>query len=323
MSRSPGEPSRAPRQTADDAVLPFRTDASGVLGRLVRLGTVADTVLTRHAYPEPVSQTLGEALVISSLLGTALKGDGKFILQTKSDGPIGFLVVNFESAGPGHPGQLRGYASADAERLAAAGGRAELLGSGHLAMTIDRGSDRDRYQGIVPLEGATLTGAAHAYFHQSEQIPTFLRVAVARHYGVLPDGSKGWAWRAGGLLVQYVPPVGVGTKSSEDDEQLVGEKEEAWRRTKLLAATVEDHELLDPTLAPEMLVYRLFHEDGVRVEPVRPLEAYCRCSRERVATFLKGFPAHDIEDMREADGAVAVTCEYCAARYRFTLEDLA
>jgi molecular chaperone Hsp33 len=312
MSEPVREASRPPRQTADDAVLPFRVVRPGVLGRLVRLGAVADTILTRHAYPEPVSRTLGEALALASLLGTALKGDGKFILQTKTDGPIGFLVVNYES-----PGRLRGYASADPARIDVTTSRGDLLGKGHLAMTIDKGGERDRYQGIVTLDGATLTAATHTYFLQSEQIPTFLRVAVARYFGAGPSGQKGWGWRAGGLLVQYVPPVAAGTASSEEDERLVGEKEEAWQRTRLLAATIEDHELLDPTLAPEMLLYRLFHEEGVRVEPERPLSVYCRCSRERVATFLEGFGADDLVDMREADGAIGVRCEYCATSYRF------
>ena len=317
MRQRDKQPSRPPRPTADDAVLPFRVVRSGVLGRLVRLGRVADTIISRHAYAEPVSRTLGEALALTGMLGTALKGDGKFTLQTKSDGPLGFLVVNYES-----PGRLRGYASADPAHIAAETTRADLLGKGHLAMTIDKGGERDRYQGIVALDGDTLTSAAHTYFHQSEQIPTFLRVAVARHYGAGPDGQKTWAWRAGGLLVQYVPPVAVGAVTSEEDERLVGEKEEAWRRTRLLAATVEDHELLDPTLHPEMLVYRLFHEDGVRVEPERPMTVYCRCSRDRVATFLRGFSASELADMHEADGAIAVRCEYCATSYRFAPGDL-
>jgi molecular chaperone Hsp33 len=318
MRRAEREAGRLPRQTADNAVLPFRTVTSGVLGRLVRLGTTADTILARHAYPEPVSRTLGEALAIASLLGTALKGDGKFILQTKSDGPLGFLVVNFET-----PGRLRAYASADAERVAAATGRADLLGKGHLAMTIDRGGETDRYQGIVPLDGGTLPAAAHSYFLQSEQIPTYLRVAVARHYGTDATGARTTGWRVGGLLVQYVPPVEVGIVASEEEERLVGEREEAWQRTRLLAATVEDHELLDPMLAPEMLLYRLFHEEGVRVEPERLLEPYCTCSRERVKTFLKGFGARELSDMREADGAIGVTCEYCTNRYRFELAEIA
>jgi molecular chaperone Hsp33 len=296
---------------ADDIVLPFKTFASGVIGRVVRLGALADTVLTRHAYAEPVSRALGEALVLASLLGTALKGEGKFILQTKSDGPLGFLVVNFES-----PGRLRGYASLDAARAseAAAAGEAALLGRGHLAMTIDQGSEKSRYQGIVALSGKGLTAATLDYFQQSEQLPSFLRVAVARHY----DGAtKAWQWRAGGLMVQYMPPVGVGPKSSEEDERLVGERAEAWNRTRILAATVEDHELIDPGLAPERLLCRLFHEEGVRVMPVVPLTFYCGCSRELVRAFLEGFGTRELTELREPDGAIAVTCEYCTERYRF------
>lgn len=306
------ERSRTPDATAvDDIVLPFKTEGSGVIGRLVRMASVADTILSRHDNPEPVSRILGEALVLTSLLGTALKGEGKFILQTKSDGPIGFLVVNFES-----PGRLRGYASVDKARAGEIAGapKGALTGKGHLAMTIDLGSEKSRYQGIVPLEGEGLTAAAHAYFRQSEQLPTYVRVAVARHYEA---ADKVWRWRAGGLMVQYMPPVGVGPKSSEEDERLVGERSEAWNRTRLLAATVEDHELIDPTVSAERLLYRLFHEEGVRVMPAVPLSVYCTCSRQRVVMLLEQFGPEAMADLREPDGSVSVTCEYCTKRYRF------
>ena len=166
---------------ADDLILPFQADQADVVGRLVKLGPVVDTILSRHDYPEPVSQLLGEAVALTALLGAALKFEGKFILQASTDGPVDLLVADYQV-----PGQLRGYARFSADRVAAiAGGDSEtsqLLGQGHFAMTIDRGSEMERYQGVVPLEGESLTEAADTYFRQSEQLPTFIRLAVAKHY---------------------------------------------------------------------------------------------------------------------------------------------
>jgi molecular chaperone Hsp33 len=313
---------------SDDIVLPFRTVRSGVVGRLVRLGPAVDTILSRHDVPIPVAQTLGEAVALTAMLGTALKFDGKLIVQTKTDGIVDFLVVNFEV-----PGRLRGYVRYDKTRFPQGGGNGSidqgtLLGSGHLAITIDQGDDMERYQGIVALAGEDLGEAALQYFRQSEQLPSVLRLAVARHYLAGENGAPGeWHWRAGGLMIQNL--AGAGGKprapaASESDEQrLAGEDDDDWERVRILAATVEDHELLDPTLSPERLLYRLFHEEGVRALPPAPVEAYCRCSRERVAAFLRTFGAEDLADMREADGGISVTCEFCSATYRFAPDELA
>src|SRR3990172_4799696 len=248
----------------DDLVLPFRTVKSDVVGRVIRLGRVVDTILSRHAYPEPVSHALGQALALTAMLGTALKSESKLILQTKTDGALDFLVADFVA-----PGKLRGYASFDKTdaRLAETKGRGDqgaLLGKGHVAMTIDPGDDKNRYQGVVPLEHEPLVDAAHTYFRQSEQLPTFIRLAVARHYGPRGGGDRpSWSWRAGGLMIQQLPREGGQRPAGTDLE----DDEENWNRARHLAATVEDHELLDPMLPPEVLLYRLFHEEGVRVTP--------------------------------------------------------
>jgi molecular chaperone Hsp33 len=303
----------------DDLVLPFRTIKSDVVGRVIRLGQVVDTVLSRHAYPEPVSHALGEALALTAMLGSALKAGAKLILQTKTDGQLDLLVADFVA-----PGKVRGYASFDKadSGLAETRGRGDqgvLLGKGHMAMTIDPGSGKDRYQGIVPLDGGSLVDAAHTYFRQSEQLPTFIRLAVARHYGpALGEGQRAARWRAGGLMLQQLPREGGkrDEAASEDDD------EENWNRARHLAATVEDHELLDPMLAPERLLYRLFHEEGVRVTPSTTLVAECRCSRERIHGYLLRFGAEELKDMREADGGVTVTCEFCSRKYRFSSADI-
>jgi molecular chaperone Hsp33 len=303
-----------------DYVLPFQLEASGARGRLIRLGPVVDQILGRHAYPEPVSLLLGEAVTLTAMLGAALKFDGKFILQTQSEGPVGFLVVHYSS-----PGHVRGYASYngdDVARTLNGGGDAALLGDGHLAMTIDPGAGMDRYQGIVALAGNTLVDAAHEYFDRSEQIPTFLRIAVARHY-TAGDGARPgqWGWRAGGLMVQKLTREGGRQDGGDDtaDENGGGADDDGWRRALALAATVEDHELLDPTLLPERLLYRLFHEEEVRAFTPAALDAQCNCSRERVETILNQFSAEELDGMAE-DDVITVTCEFCNTNYKFDAE---
>ena len=281
-------------------------------------------ILSRHAYPEPVSHALGEALALTAMLGSALKSEAKLILQTKTDGPLDFLVADFEQ-----PGKVRGYANFDKADAGLAGtkGRGDqgaMLGAGHLAMTIDPGSGKDHYQGIVAVDRAPLLAAAHEYFRQSEQLPTFIRLAVARHYGPaegasLRSGPRAWRWRAGGLMIQQLPREGGARRLEGEahDLSLEGEDDENWNRARHLAATVEDHELIDPMLAPERLLYRLFHEEGVRVVPATGLAEACRCSRERIALYLQRFGAAELAELREPDGSLTVTCEFCSRKYRF------
>ncbi|MGV1015464.1 MAG: Hsp33 family molecular chaperone HslO, partial [Methyloceanibacter sp.] len=260
MSEMSSEPRVDLAIPEDDLVLPFQAEQADVLGRLAKLGPVVDTILSRHDYPEPVSRLLGEAVTLTALLGAALKFEGKFILQASTDGPVDLLVADYQV-----PGGLRGYARFSEKRLAALAPDDALLGQGHLAMTIDRGADTERYQGVVPLEGESLTQAADTYFRQSEQLPTFIRLAVARHYRSAKSGEKSWAWRAGGLLVQKLTREGGHAGASG------AVFEEDWTRAKTLAETVEDHELLDPTLPPDRLLYRLFHEEQVRAYRAVPL----------------------------------------------------
>lgn len=320
---------REPTRAADDIVLPFQTIQSNIAGRIVRLGPSINRIISRHDYPVAIGEVMGEALALTALLGSTLKFEGRLILQTKTDGPLDMLVVNYET-----PGSVRGYAGYDqkkvAEITASQGGRAApLFGSGHLAMTIDPGGDMDRYQGIVAIDNEPLTNAALTYFRQSEQLPTFLRLAVARLYqpGDSQNGEAGkdrWTWRAGGLMLQHIAHEG-GSQGDETEGEplpLSGEDDDDWRRTEMLAATVEDHELTDPGLSPERLLYRLFHEEGVRVQDPHPIQDHCRCSRERVTGFLAQFAATGLDDLREEDGAITVTCEFCNEKYRYEPGDL-
>lgn len=309
---------------ADDIVLAFRTMKSRTQGRIVRLGRAAHDILGAHKYPDAVSELLGEALALAAMLGSLVRANGRLILQTKSDGPVRMLAVHYTA-----PGQLRGLASFDETRLGPVRerrdgrpgkiGQGHLLGTGHLALTIDPGGSQPRTQGIVAVSNHSLAQAAHTYFRQSEQIPTFVRLAVARH----SVRGEGWHWRVGGLILQQLPEdVGTGASDEAPEDALAGDSQEDWQRARMLAQTVEDHELLDPTLAPERLLYRLFAEEGVRASPPIPLEAHCGCSRERVERLLKGFGRDELADMREPDGGVLVACEYCTMQYRFTPDEV-
>ncbi len=294
-------------QGADDLVLPFSTDKSGIRGRVVRMGGVVDTILSRHDYPEAVSEALGQALALTAMLGQPLKPGGRLGFQTRTDGPIRFLLADYEA-----PGRLRGYASFDAQGIAAKGPRpkqGDLIGSGHMAMTLERAGEDDRYQGIVALDGQSLGAAALTYFRQSEQLPSYVRLAVARHR---VQGGDGWHWRAGGLLIQH-PTANV----EDNDDPSAPPEQENWQRARILAASVEDHELIDPTLSAERLLFRLFNEEDVRVFKGQSLDATCRCSRERVQMFLTRFSDADLEGLREPDGSISVTCEFCNTKYSF------
>lgn len=304
----------------DDRVLPFAVEGLDVRGRVVRLGPAIDTILARHAYPPAVARAVGEAAALTVLLGAALKLTGRFQLQTRSDGPIDMVVVDFDA-----PDRLRACARFDADRLAAAtadGARpatGDLLGHGHLALTIDQGGDMNRYQGVVPLEGQSFDEAAHQYFRQSEQIPTFVRLAVGEELT-----GAGRSFRAGGLMLQFLPKspermrqadLHPGNAPEGHVAAQGGEEDDAWREAKYLAETVEDHELLDPALPSERLLYRLFHERGARVFEAHDVREACHCSHARIMSMLHRFSAEERRDMVGDDGRIGITCEFCSRHY--------
>jgi molecular chaperone Hsp33 len=311
-----------PHLMEDDHILPFQAEGLDVRGRVVRLGPAIDTILRRHDYPAPVSRALGEATALTLLLCTTLKFEGRFILQTRTDGPVRMLVVDFQA-----PDRVRACATFDKERVAQAiadgkAGTIDLLGQGHLAMTIDQGPDMARYQGIVVLEGESLEAAADQYFRQSEQIPTRVRLAVAENY-VAGEEAR---WRAGGMMIQFLPSspdrmrmADLPPGDAPEGAQLLDEarEDDAWVEAKLLMNTVEDHELTDPTVPAEELLYRLFHERGVRVFENSAVVEKCRCSREAVTGMLRNFSQDDRRAMVADDGTIVVTCEFCNTRYEF------
>ncbi|MEM7619406.1 MAG: Hsp33 family molecular chaperone [Pseudomonadota bacterium] len=309
----------------DDTVLPFFLENAQVNGRVIRLGSAIDDIIKRHNYPDRVSDVLGEAVVLTIMLGASVKFEGRLILQTKSDGAIGLIVVQYETSG-----SVRAYVRYDKDSLndilaSPSDKNVSLLGHGHLAMTIDQGPDMERYQGIVPLEGQGLSDAADTYFRQSEQLPTYIRLAVAKHYMSDP-GQKDevWRWRAGGLMIQDTASQG-GYKTPDKNLEVLHDDnaDENWNRVHLLAGTLEDHELLDPLLTPERLLYRLFHEEQVRVFNTVPIYDRCKCSRDYIKSVLLNFSETERQDMIEEDGkSISVTCEFCSKRYVFELSEL-
>ena len=288
---------------SDDLVAAFQIEDQPARGRIVRLGPVVDEILKRHEYPEPVANLLGEACALAALVGASLKFEGRLIVQAQGDGPVAFVVADYDTSGG-----LRGYCRFDAERVAevakgfARPGARSLLGDGVFVMTMDPGLGRDRYQGVTAIEGETLALCAEQYFAQSEQVPTRVRLAV----GELQD-ANGKSWRAGGAMIQLI---------AEDDAR--GPTRDAWEKAEALFSTLGEDELIDPQIPPETLLYRLFHEDGVRLFTPKPLRAFCRCSEDGVRGMLRSFPADERADMAEADGQIHVTCEYCSRTYEVT-----
>ncbi|MGV0908841.1 Hsp33 family molecular chaperone [Martelella sp. FOR1707] len=310
----------------DDMVVPFQVDALDVRGRTVQLGPLLDTMLARHAYPEPVARLLAEAVVLTALIGTSLKFEGKFTVQTKGDGPVDLLVADFST-----PDALRGYARFDQEALDAAieAGKTEpeaLLGRGVLAFTIDQGGFMQPYQGIVELDGRSLEEIAMAYFRQSEQIPTAVRLGVAKLFSRDEDGQPRESWRAGGLVAQFLPQEPERMRQPDlhggdgDDGVLSHDPDDAWSEARAMVETIDLDEMTDPEVGAERLLYRLFHERGVTVYPAHGVYDRCSCSREKIRDVLGGFTAEEIEQSTE-DGKITVTCEFCSTAYEYAPEE--
>jgi molecular chaperone Hsp33 len=272
-----------------------------------------------------VERLLSEAVTLTALMGSSLKFEGRFQLQTKSDGPVSMLVVDFMS-----PSDIRAYANFDAIRVgeaSPAANDAALLGNGYLGFTIEQGAQQTRYQGIVALDGQGLEAAAMQYFKQSEQIPSAIRIAVAEEQVSTGNGPR-HRWRAGGLLAQFLPTAPERMQQVDLDPGDAPEgttrhsvaEDDAWVEARSLVETTEDIELVDPDLGLDLLLYRLFNERGVAVSnPVR-LRDQCRCSEDRIRDMLGQFKAEDIAEMREMDGLIAITCEFCARRYRLSID---
>jgi len=296
---------------AADFVLPFSMPELGVRGRVVRLDAVSARALSAHELPEAVGRALGEALVLTAMLGSSLKLDGRLTLQTKTGGPLDLLTVDYYGAdGERTRGGLRGFARVDAAKFGALGdqGRAfaTLTGEGVLAITIEPRLGDQSYQGIVPLASTSLAASAEAYFGQSEQLPTVIKLAAAPAY---VPGNRHPAWRAGGIMLQAIP------ESARDEDE--------WERLAMFVGTVEDMELLDTALAPETLLWRLFHQDKVRVHEPEQLEFHCGCDGARIARILRAYPDGERDGLADDDGVIRARCEFCGAVHAINAAELA
>lgn len=286
-------------------VNPFHLERTPVRGRLLRLGPLADALLSRHAHPEAVTQLMGQALALTAGLASALKYRGSFSFHAKGDGPVPMLLADCTDTGG-----LRGYARVDPDKLARYGRNPSaraLLGRGYLAFTCDQGPDMERYQGIVAIEGATLAEMTGTYFATSEQLHSFVRLACAR----TPQG-----WRATAFIMERVAGEGGIGEAMDTDAQ-----DESWTTALALAGTLTDEEMLDDALPPEQLLHRLFHQEGLALGQPRALAYGCRCSRSRLAGVLEGFPVEDLDHMAE-DGTITMTCEFCKVDFHFARETL-
>jgi molecular chaperone Hsp33 len=298
----------------DDLIQPFnlqagRASGPALTGRMTRLGPLADDVLNRHDYPEPVARLVAGTLALGATLAGALKFNGVFTLQMQGDGPVSLVVVDITTEDEGATFTLRSYANFDAEKLTTLdtpNARA-LLGKGYLALTVDQGANTERYQGLVELVGDSLAEFGQHYFRQSQQMDAALMVSAGR------DGETG-AWRAAALMLQRVADQLLEILPSDEGD-------DPWRRTMMLMATGTDGEMLDPDLPARRYLYRLFHEEGLRVTPPRQLARGCRCSGERILNVLHQLPQDELVDL-SIDGAVEVTCEFCNALYLFDPQTL-
>lgn len=293
----------------DDQIAAVQIGDGEVRGRVLRLGASLDQTLGGVRYPDAVAMLLGEAVMISALVASSLKFEGRFLVQAHgtNEGAVSMLAAECST-----DGNMRAYARYDApslERILAADKHPDaktLTGGGSFAMTIEPGSGKDRYQGISAIEGATLAACAEHFFKQSEQVPTRIKLAVGRLQ--LPGEAQ--HWRGGGIMVQRVAA-----------DAARGDAAEAWDMSKALMGTLKDEELLDPDLGSERLLYRLFHEQGVRMDIPTDVRAQCSCSRARLLASIKTFEMAQRQDMFE-DGKITASCEFCATDYVFTPEDV-
>lgn len=287
-----------------DRIVGFTLPRRGARGRLLRLDDVLNTILAAHAYPDPLARLIGQALVLTAMLGELLRPDGgQLTLQAKGDGgPCTLLVADYRE------GELRGYAAPDLDRRfplpddPAAETLEAMFGAGHMIVTLDQTQTAERYQGIVELGRLRLQDAARDYFTNSEQVPTLVRIAVDR-------GANG-RWTAGGILVQQLARAEAGQARLH----AAGDSSD-WHHVAALANTLSDDELTDGSLALETVLWRLFHEDEVHILSEQLLRRGCRCSIEHITNVLRQFPEEERADMRNQDGAIAVDCEFCSREF--------
>ncbi|MEO9651320.1 MAG: Hsp33 family molecular chaperone HslO [Roseobacter sp.] len=302
----------------DDTVLPFQLDASDIRGRVARLDGALNGILKQHDYPPQVEALVAEMALLTALIGQTIKLRWKLQLQVQSKGAVRMIATDYY--GPekdGEPARIRAYASYDVDRLTD-DAPFDQIGEGYFAIMIDQGKGMTPYQGITPLAGGSLSACAEAYFAQSEQLPTRFEL----NFGLSTEGKSVEHWRAGGVMLQHMPKAspfvakGEGSGDVLQAADLVdGDQEENWNRVNLLLDTVEELELVGPTVAPNDLLLRLFHEESPRVYEAQPVRFGCSCSEDRVRQSLSIYSARDIEKMTTDEGRVTADCQFCGAHY--------
>lgn len=312
----------------DDTVLPFQLDHSDIRGRVARLDGVLDQVLRQHHYPALVEALVAEMALLTALIGQTIKLRWKLSLQVRGDGPVRLIATDYY--GPtddGEPARIRAYASYDAERLDTSAVPFSQIGSGYFAILIDQGSGTTPYQGITPIAGESLSSCAETYFAQSEQLPTRFELSFGRSR----KPGEAEHWRAGGVMLQHMPkasPFASGEGGSGEDgllsaaDMLDEDEGENWNRANVLLDTVEDLELIGPSVPPTDLLVRLFHEEGPRVFDPQSVKFGCSCSEDRVRQSLSIYSSKDIGHMTTDEGIVTADCQFCSAHYEFDPETL-
>lgn len=310
-----------PQIAWDDTVLPFQLDRSDIRGRVARLDGVLDQVLKQHSYPAPIEALVAEAALLTALMGQAIKLRWKLSLQIRGKGPARLIATDYY--GPtedGEPARIRAYASFDAERLDVGADPFSQIGEGYFAVMLDQGQGMLPYQGFTPIAGQSLSACAETYFAQSEQLPT--RFAVT--FGKSAEPGRAEHWRAGGVMLQHMPQVGMGVAAEGGSGEggllthadiLSGDPAENWNRANLLLDTVEELELIGPSVTPTDLLVRLFHEEEPRVFDAQPVRFGCSCSEDKVRQTMSIYSQKDIAKMTTDEGIVTADCQFCGAHY--------
>lgn len=302
----------------DDTVLPFQLDVSDIRGRVARLDGVLDGILSQHDYPEKVEALVAEMALLTALIGQTVALRWKLSLQVQSKGPVRMIATDYYAPQhEGEPARIRAYASFDRDRLTD-GAPFDQVGEGYFAIMIDQGEGTQPYQGITPLDGGSLSACAEAYFAQSEQLPTRFSLS----FGKSTEPGVGEHWRAGGVMLQHMPKASPFVASGEGEGNILtandlvdGEEGENWGRVNVLLDTVDDLELIGPSIAPTDLLIRLFHEEQPRVYDAQSVQFGCTCSEDRVRQSLSIYSAKDIEKMTTPEGDVTADCQFCGAHY--------
>lgn len=304
----------------DDTILPFQLDRADIRGRVARVDGVLDRVLAQHSYPAPIEDLVAQAVLLTAMIGQTLKLRWKLSLQVRGKGPARLIATDYYAPGAdGVPARIRAYASYDADRLSLTGPAFDQIGEGYMAILIDQGPDTVPYQGITPIAGGSLAACAEAYFAQSEQLPTRFATALGR--STMPGRPE--HWRAGGIMLQHMPkasPFARGDATGEGGllaaaDLVHGEDAENWTRANVLLDTVEELELIGPSVHPTDLLVRLFHEEAPRVFDAQPIEFGCSCSEDKVRQSLSIYSARDIRHMTTPEGTVTADCQFCGAHY--------